>query len=516
MTSTGPLGRPFSRRRLLAGAAGAAALIPLAACGGEGGGASGGSGGRLRAAFAAGGSQETLDPHRLPQFVDQARAKAVFDTLGKWEQDMSVSPRLAESWESDATGTRWNVRLRQASFHDGRPLRAADVLYTYRRVADPATTATVANLVNQIDFTASRAASDRELEFVLARPNRLFPLVFGSYGTEIVPEGTTDFTNPVGTGPFSFVSFTPGGPALYKRFDGHWGGAPTLEELELVPINDESARVGALLSGQVQYAHDLRATSAQQLESDGRTRVLAAEGATSQFIHLKVDRPPFDDPRLREAFRLGLDRDALARVALLGRGRPGNDLFGPGLQYYPSNVAQISRDVDRARALVDQAGARGLTVELSTAITDPAWQPATTLVVEQLAEIGMQITPKIVPPDIYFADVRKNATSCHSRTGTLPIPNWISTTLLSTVTNSFTKYANPQIDAQYAAALADPDEAARAETITGILQTARAESGSLVWGVSDWIVGVSSEVGGLDAYRPNTYDWANFSRATLG
>lgn len=514
--SIGPLGRPFSRRRLLAGAAGAAALLPLAACGSGGSGSGGGSGGRLRAAFAAGGSQETLDPHRLPQFVDQARAKAVFDTLGRWEQDMSVSPRLAESWESDDSGTRWRVRLREASFHDGRPLRAADVLYTYRRVADPATTATAANLVNQIDFAASTTPSDREVQFVLARPNRLFPLVFGSYGTEIVPAGTTDFTTPVGTGPFSFVSFTPGGPAVYKRFDGHWSGPAALDELEFVPINDESARVGALLSGQVQYAHDLRATSARQLESDGRVKVLAAQGATSQFIQLKVDRPPFDDPRLREAFRYGLDREALTRVALLGRGHPGNDFFGSGLQYYPADVPQITRDVDRARSLVDEAGARGLAVELSTGVTDPTWQPATTLVVEQLAEIGLQVTPKTVPPDNYFAEVRKNAIACHTRTGTLPIPNWIGNTLLSTLTTSYTKYANPAIDTQYAAALAEPDEAARAAMIRRIMETARAESGTLIWGVSDWIVGVSGDVGGLDAYRPNTYDWANFSRATLG
>ena len=89
---------PVSRRTFLAGVAGAGAVAAtLAACGtGSGGGSgSGERGGRLRAAFVAGGSTETLDPAKLPQFVDQSRAKACFDTLGRWEQDMSCTPRLA-------------------------------------------------------------------------------------------------------------------------------------------------------------------------------------------------------------------------------------------------------------------------------------------------------------------------------------------------------------------------------------------------------------------------------------
>jgi peptide/nickel transport system substrate-binding protein len=503
---------PVSRRRLLAGAAGAGALAALTACSGRG---TGGGGGRLRAAFVAGGSQETLDPHRLPQFMDQARAKACFDTLGRWEQDMSVTPRLAESWEPDAGGTRWRIRLKDARFHDGRPVRAADVLYTYRRVADPATTASAAALFSGIDFPASRVISDRELEIVLGAPNQLFPVALGSYGSEIVPEGTTDFTAPVGSGPFRFVSFTPGGPALYRRNDAYWDGAPPLEELEFLPINDESARLGALLSGQIEYAHDLRATSAQQLETDSRAQVLSAPGAAFQFLYVKHDRPPFSDPRLRQALVLGLDRDALARVALLGRGSPGNDMFGTGLQYYPEAVPQRQRDVERARALVAASGVR--TVELSTGVTDPSWQAATQLVVAQLGEIGLTVQVRNVPPETYFAEVRRSATFHFSRTGTLPIPNWVATTLLSSVVDTgFSRYVNPEIDRLYADALAGSDESARAAAIGRALTVVHDDVAAPIWGVSDWIVGAHADVRGLSGFRPNTYDWANFSRASLG
>src|SRR5690606_14257440 len=187
----GPGRRPEPGRRGVLAAGGGLALAAsglLAGCGGDG--RDGGGGDRFRAAFTAGGSQETLDPHVAPNFVDQARAKALYDTLGTYADDMSVRERLAESWESDASGTRWRVRLRGAEFHDGRAVTAKDVLYSYRRAADPDTGSPSQELLSAIDFDASRAEGQRSLVLVLRAPNFEFPTVFAGPGTEIVPEGT--------------------------------------------------------------------------------------------------------------------------------------------------------------------------------------------------------------------------------------------------------------------------------------------------------------------------------------
>lgn len=507
--------RAVSRRSVLVGALAAAGAVSLAACAGSGGGAGGGD--RLRVAFAAGGSRENLDPHVLPQFVDQARARACFDTLTGWSQEMTAQPRLAESWEPDATGTRWRIRLRATRFHDGRPLTAADVLYSFRRIADPATAGSAAAAFGTVDFATSRAVSDRELEVVLGRPNFLFPLSWGATGSEIVPQGATDFSRPVGTGPFRFVSFTPGGPALYSVYEGYWNGAAPSRELEFLPINEENARIGALLSGQVAYAHDLRATSVRQLEGDQRARVLSAPDGASQFLALKVDRPPFDDPRLRDAVRYGIDRDALARVVLLERGQPGNDLFGRGLQYYAADIPQITRDLDRARALVAEAGATGLRIELQTSSSDPNYQPASTVIAQQLSEIGLQVTPRVLPSETYFKTIRTNGVASHTSTGTLPISDYIGRFMVSTQTNyNFTGYRNPEIDRLFSGALATQDEAARAKALSEIQQIYRDQSGKLVWATSNWNVGVGAGLAGVEAARPNSSTWARFDKARLG
>ncbi|MBW0103062.1 ABC transporter substrate-binding protein [Pseudonocardia sp. KRD-291] len=502
----------MSRRALLAGALGTAVALPLAACGGSTGG-----GEPLRVAFPAGGSRESLDPHVLPLYVDQARAKACFDTLTGWSQEMTAQPRLAQSWEPDATGRRWRVRLRSTRFHDGRPLTAADVLYSFRRIADPATTGIAAALFTGLDFTASRAVSDTELELVLGAPNFLFPLSWAAPGAEIVPHGTTDFSRPVGTGAFRFVSFTPGGPARYAANEGHWAGAPPSSELEFVPIDDEDARLGALLSGQVAYAHDLTAASAARLEGDGRARVLSAPTSANQFLALKVDRPPFSDPRLREAVRYGIDREALVRVVLLGRGQPGNDLFGRGLQYYPSSAPPVVRDIERARTLVREAGAGGLALELQTSGADPVFDAASSLVAEQLGEVGLRVTPRVLPSEAYFRQIRQRGVFSQLSNGALPIPDYIGRRSVTTATSyDFTGYRNPEIDRLYADAVGTRDETARTAALTRIQELLRDDSGGLVWASRDWNVGIAAGLGGVESARPNTSAWARFDTARLG
>jgi peptide/nickel transport system substrate-binding protein len=453
----------------------------------------------------------------LPLYVDQARAKACFDTLTGWSQEMTPEPRLAESWEPDATGRRWRIRLRRSTFHDGRPLTAADVLYSFRRIADPATTGIAAALFRGVDFAASRAVSDTDVEVVLGSPNFLFPLSWGAPGAEIVPQNATSFSRPIGTGPFRFASFTPGGPARYTANEAYWGGRPPSPELEFVPIPDEQARLGALLSGQVAYAHDLRAPSAVRLESDGRSRVLSAPAAATQSLALRVDRPPFTDPRLREAVRLGLDRDALVRVVLLGRGVVGNDMFGRDLEYYPSQIPQVTRDVARAQDLVRQAGAQGLAVELQSSGADPTFDPATALIAEQLGEIGLRVTPRRLPADGYFKQIQKVGVFSQTGTGSLPIPDYIGRRIVSSATSyRFTGYTSPEIDRLYAAAVATRDDAARTAALTRIQELLRDDSGGLVWASRNWDVGVAAELEGVTAARPNTSAWARFDTARLG
>ncbi|MEU8686370.1 ABC transporter substrate-binding protein, partial [Streptomyces sp. NPDC048611] len=301
---------PGLRRRGFLAAAGAAAglgALSLTGCTGHTPDAADGDGkprrgGRLRAAFAGGGASETLDPHLANLFADAARAKALFDKLADFGADLAAEPRLAASWEPNAALDRWTVKLRKATFHNGKPVTARDVLYSFRRIADPKKTFRAKASLEPLDLKASRAVDDRTLTFALKRPTAEFPNILAAFGAYIVPDGATDFdTRPVGSGPFRFVSFTPGRSAVFRRNDDYWDGAPHLEQLELLVANEESARLNSLLGGQVEYAHELSPTTARAHQGKGQIEIIRLRNSAMQAFAMKTDRPPFDDKRVREA-----------------------------------------------------------------------------------------------------------------------------------------------------------------------------------------------------------------------
>ncbi|MET9679188.1 ABC transporter substrate-binding protein [Streptomyces coeruleorubidus] len=513
------------RRGFLAAGTGAAALALVGCGGGTDGKADSGSGGtpkrggRLRAAFAGGGASETLDPHLANLFADVARAKALYDKLADYGADLSAQPRLAAKWESNKTLDRWQVTLREAAFHNGRPVTAKDVLYSYRRIADPKQAFRAKASLEPIDLDASRATGERAIEFVLKRPTAEFPNILAAFGAYIVPGNAngTDFDKkPIGSGPFRFVSFAPGRSAVFRRNEDYWDGAPHLDELEFVVANEESARVNALLAGQVEYAHELNPTTARAHEGRGRIEIVRLRNSAMQAFCMKTDRPPFDDKRVREAFYLIADRKELVAGALSGAGEVGNDLFGKGYEYYADGLPQREQDLDRARALLKQAGAEKLKVTLDTSAVAAGFTEAASIFRDQAAKAGVTIDVKMGSKDSYWSDILDGGTLCCYRSGAMPIEAHISQRLLTDSTTNATKWQHKDFDALYQQAQSTRDKTERAAVYERMQRRLYTEGGFLIWGFADWILGTARHVKGVETKAPaNTLDWARFDKVWL-
>ncbi|TDC05375.1 ABC transporter substrate-binding protein [Streptomyces sp. 8K308] len=516
------------RRRSLLAAAGlvsaAVSLGPLTGCGSGARTATDQSGedeqprrgGRLRATFAGGGANETLDPHRANLFVDVVRAKAVFDKLADYADDMSAEPRLAESWEPNGSLDRWRVSLRDAAFHDGRRVTAADVLYSFRRIADPDDTFRAKADLELIDLDASGAEGDRVVEFRLKRPSADFPAVLATFGAYVVPEGTTDFDRPVGSGPFRLTSFAPGRSAEYERNDDYWDGAPYLDALEITVANEESARVNALLGGQVEYAHELNPATARAHEDAGQVRIVRLANSAMQAFVMKTDRPPFDDPRVRQAFFLIADRQELIDGALSGAGEVGNDLFGRGYQYYADSLPQRRQDLARARELLRAAGAENLEVTLDTSDVAMGFTEAAAIFRDQAAAAGVTVTVRTGNPDSYWADILDSGTLACYRSGAMPIGTHISQRLLRDSPTNATQWRRADFDELYQQTQATADEAERTGLYERLQRQLHDEGGFLVWGFADWILGTANHVRGVSPTAPaNSLDWARFDKVWL-
>ena len=181
---------------------------------------------------------------------------------------------------------------------------------------------------------------------------------FVQQNTVIVQDGATDYTNPVGTGPFKFQEFSVGQRSLCVRNENYWDeGKPYVDEWEDISIDDESARINALLAGEIDMMSQLSFTQARAQEEAGEIQVIAAPSPAIQVFLMAVDRPPFDDPLVRQAFRLIADRQALVDTALQGFGSLGNDLVGLDLPFF-ADLPVREQDLEQAQVAA-RAGRQG-------------------------------------------------------------------------------------------------------------------------------------------------------------
>lgn len=405
-------GRPhpqiqISRRSFLKGTAttvGALAVGDLlAACGGSPAPAATRA---LRVAAAGLGTATTLDPRRATPGASFVILDQIYDPLLQLRGDEYVQ-RLAREVESSADATRWTVRIReQASFHDGRPVRAADVLHSLRTIADPRLSPSFALSYADVDFAASRVRDPHTVELALRRPRGDFAEAVLAMNSLIFPAGTTRFADAVGSGPFRLQSVRPGRSAVLLANEDYWDGAPSIERLEVLTIASPEARLNGVRNGQVDYAVGISPTGAEVAEGDPAVKVVRGGPANSNsmLIALNSTLPPFRDARAREAVRLAVDRPALVDQALLGQGTVGNDLVGKNLPGYASGLPQRSRDLAAARSLFGAAGAQRL--ELRSADLVPGLTAASRLVGQQLGEAGVEVEVEAVDAGGYFSDLK--------------------------------------------------------------------------------------------------------------
>jgi len=442
-------------------------------------------GATLRYAAVGVPASATNDPHGgFANESDLVRFALTYDPLTVTGPDGETLPRLATAWEPDDTLTRWRITLRDdATFTTGEPVRAADVLFSLRRIQDKA--AENFGRMAMFDLAASRVLDDHTLELVTVQPYAAVGQALES-ATFVVPEGTTDFAAPPpGSGPFRPAG-GDAGAAVLERNDDWWGPAPPLARIEVRAVPDPQARADAVLSGQADLAGGVSPVAAQQAEQAGDVQVIRRPAGVMYPFVMRLDTPPFDDPRVVEAFKLAADREQLVDTVFLGYGQVGNDLLTPGDPSSPRGLPQRERDVDRARALLAEAGhPDGVDVTLHTTTSYPGMETAATVFAQQLAEVGVRAAVEVAPPDSYFVEVFAQEPFYVGFFGGIPFLDVVRVSLDADSPTNETAWRRPDWEAGLAEALATPDEAARTERLAELQRVLRDEGGYVVWGLGD-------------------------------
>ena len=489
----------ISRKQFLHGAAGVSLALGagglLSACGGDDDGGTTAAattaasedikrGGVFRVGHVGGGKSEGFNPGVGGGWIDTSRQYQIYDPLTRVNPDLTQAPGLALEWNKNDDGTVYEVKLRpDVVFHNGKVVRRR------RRhlLAPPDGRREAHRPLRGREHQPRRAEEDRRpdgrdpAQEPERRPRGLVRQRHdGDGGTTATPT-TRSRTAPARS---SSRPFTPGERSHSLANTDYWDeGKPYVDAWEDISIDDADARLNALLSGEIDAMSQLGYPQAKAHLATGDINVLNAPSPSMLCFYMAVDMPPFDDRRVRQAFRLIPDRQALIDGAISGFGTLGNDLFGKGYKYFAEDLPVREADPEQAKALLKEAGHENLEVTLHTSDAVPGFVESATLFAQQAKAAGVTVNIKKEDPSAFFDTsllyTKLDFSQDFWAAGSLGA--WFELALLSDRRVERDALEKPETDALIREAQGAPDEETAEEKFRELQQTQYDEGGYIIW-----------------------------------
>lgn len=360
-------------------------------------------GGKLRVAGATAAATDTLDPAKQSNQTDYSRGTMLYNGLTVLDGSLTPQPALAESFTTRDAKT-WVFTLRKGvTFHDGKALAPADVVYSILRHKDPATASKAKVLADQIESV--KATGPNEVTMVLTAPNADLPVIVGTFHFHIVKDGTTDFNAGIGTGPYKLKEFKPGVRSVMVRNDAYWKpGRPYLDEVEFVGIGDESARVNALLSGGLDLVGSVNPRSVARVKGTPGYGIFTTQSGQYSDLIMRKDVGPGMNPDFAMAMKYMFDREQMKKTIALDYAVLANDQpIDPTNRFYFAGLPQRTMDLDKAKFHLAKSGVSGKI----PVVTSPAamYSVEIALLLQQTGQrIGLDLDVKRMPAEGYWSN----------------------------------------------------------------------------------------------------------------
>ncbi len=531
----------LSRRDLMrAGVAGASLMSTagfLAACGGDDSsgstaaalstGPSGGSptrGGTLRVGVLSAGSSETLDVRTPFNFPDFIRIFQLLDPLFFQERHGTMSPGLATEAHPNSDFTVWTLKLRNGvEWHDGKPFTADDVVYTIQNSWGAKSGLNYGLYSPIIDFKGVRRLDDLTVEIPLLRSIAQFEQLTFTQASHIIQNGTTDFSRPVGTGPFVYKSFDPGSQSVFTGNKNYWRSPfPYVDELIIdSSFTADPARLNSLLADNLDIVPSVPPALARAQESSENIVLGNQHGSGFIAVTMRVDEEPFKDVRVRQALKLIPDRETITASALDDFGVPGNDAPGNTLQYWASDL-EAPHDPEKAKSLLQAAGQDSLAVKLYTAGVIAGMNETATLYADNATAAGVDVSVVKDDPATYYSEGSPGGTWPNKQ---FSINNWIIgqgslplfylSALQKTAPYNETHWNSPKGDKLLDEALAEGNPDAAQDKWHTVQELQHNEGGYILTSALNWVDGYSTKVGGIQTTEAGPCNYWDFKSAWL-
>ena len=433
--------------------------------------------------------------------------RQMMDGLTARDNAGNIVPNLAETWEVlNDTTTRFHLR-QGVKFHNGTPFSADDVKYTLDHALDPKNAYGMLGRISAI--TEVRVVDPKTVDIVTAKPFPTLPVALADiliepklYAEKVGVEGQR--RRPVGTGPFAFKSYVPGDRIELTANADYWAGKPAIGSVVLRSIPEAATRISSLLAGETQIVEEVPVDLIQQVESNAALKVDSVPTSVGLVLTYDVTKPPFDNPKVREALDYAVDKDLIRKEILKGKGEV---LQGQLLtsNTFGHNPAIKARPFDRARAkkLLAEAGyPNGFSTSISTMsgryLSDVDIANA---VSGMLNDVGVKVSINVMEPGIFL----KNLGSPARALGPIYMVGWYSfgdadfALTWYSAANRRTAWANPEFDKLFLAARSTNDAAARKAAYDRMDEIMHEENPSMFLFGLPTIYGVSRKLTGFAA-----------------
>jgi peptide/nickel transport system substrate-binding protein len=372
------------------------------------------SGGTLNVGFDD--DAKTFDPALSVQLSERQVLYCVFNTLTAVGPDFSIQPELARAWTTENGGLRYVFQLVEGvKFHDGTPFDAAAVKWNIDHRLDPANAspqrAQLASVIHSVEVVGPATVA---FNLTAPHPGLLADLSdragFMMSPTAVQKLGPDFGRHPVGSGPFVFKQWTEGNAVTLERNPAYWvAGRPYLDAIVLRDIPNHVIGLQRMIVGEVDIVTSLSPDDLRQVEGNDAFSIEQAKVGRWYSLQYQVDKPPFDNAKLRQAIAYALDRKRLNDLTMRGRATIANGPTPPGLWWSSPDAVTYPYDPEKSRTLLQEAGVAPGTVLVLSVSSDLLTRKIDQLVVEQLAAVGLTVQLQPVSAAESYARVVQRA-----------------------------------------------------------------------------------------------------------
>lgn len=304
-----------------------------------------------------GSKPKSLDPNMYNEIPALAVTEQIFNTLFKVDENGNIVPELAESYEYTSP-TELVIKIKKGvKFHNGDTLTVNDVVFSINRMLEKPASRIMVEIIDKVDIIDDSTIkltlknSSAPLLFSLAHP---LTAILNEKDTKA--KGDVIATDPMGTGPYKFVSWGDGEKIEFVAFDDYFEGRPKIDKLVVRAITENSSRLAALETGEIDIAYSIAPIDADVVLNNENLELISAPTTSTEYITLNTTKAPFDNKDFRVALNYAMDKQGMADSVFMGKARPATSIVNPNVFGYSPEVPGFEFNPEKAKELIAKSG----------------------------------------------------------------------------------------------------------------------------------------------------------------